>query len=340
MSRSGRVLKLVIIGDGGIGKTTLTKVFCENTYLDQIMTIGIDIHTKESVVNGQKTTLQIWDISGQSQFKFLLSDFIRSANGVVLAFDCSRKLTFLNLDEWIELIRTYEPNVPIFLIATKLDEGYDPALSKETIAEFIQRKNLIGFEETSAKAHMNVEIPWKRLIEHFLGFAPDSVPLIFSPAEKKLQPATSTTPTREAPSVKPISPLPPAPKPEIPVNPTATPKPIAIPLTSSMSSPTPSNLPSPMSSPSPVMPRPKTIPKPVDSPSPMSPPSPVMSHPTNLPSHADSPSPGNAPATGVESRSSNVMMKCPHCNTPFRESQIKLKMEGKQVFCRGCLKLV
>ena len=329
MSRTGRVLKLVIIGDGGVGKTTLTKVFCENTYVDQIMTIGIDIHTKESVVNGQKTTLQIWDISGQSQFKFLLSDFIRSANGVVLAFECARKETFLNLDEWIELIRTYEPNVPIFLIATKLDEGYDPALSKETIMEFIKRKNLIGFEETSAKARTNIEVPWKRLIEHFLGFEPDSVPLLFLNPKKQLQPATPATSTREAHSFTPISPLPPAPKPEIPVNPTATFKPIAIPLTGSMSSPHPQNSPSPMSSPHPQ-----------NSPSPMSSPSPMITFPKNLDRHVASPSMGNAPAPAVESRSSNFMTKCPHCNTLLRESQIKLKMEGKAVFCRGCLKLI
>lgn len=312
MSRTGRVLKFVIIGDGGVGKTTLTKVFCENTYIEQIMTIGIDIHTKESLVNGQKTTLQIWDISGQQQFKFMLSDFIRSANGIVLAFDCSRKVTFLNLDEWVELIRTYEPNVPIFLIATKLDEAYDPSLSKETIMEFIKKKNLIGFEETSAKLHINVEIPWKRLIERFLGFEPDSVPVVFSALEMKPKPAAPKISARDAPFFKPISPSHPPPKPKIPANVTATSKPVAIPLTNPMNSPTPLNSPSHVNSPSPM----------------------------NSPSHVNSPSLMSSPASEVGSRSSNFSTKCPNCNTILRESQIKLKMEGKQVFCRGCLKLI
>ena len=65
------------------------------------MTIGIDIHSKDVILDGHKIALQIWDISGQEQFKFLISDFVIGANGVILAYDRTRPESFVNLDYWL-----------------------------------------------------------------------------------------------------------------------------------------------------------------------------------------------------------------------------------------------
>jgi small GTP-binding protein len=179
-SMSGaKVLKLVIIGDGAVGKTTLTKVFCNNEYIDQIMTIGIDIHAKETLLNKKKVTLQIWDISGQDQFKFLLPDFVKNANGAILAFDRTRPTSFRNLDEWFQLLRTHEPQIPIVLVATKGDLVYHPALNPELAKEFVRSHELIGFEDTSAKAKINIHAPFQRLIEHIHGLTPGSSSIVF-----------------------------------------------------------------------------------------------------------------------------------------------------------------
>ena len=58
MIKGAKIFKVAIVGDGGVGKTTLTKVFCDNPYVDQIMTIGIDVHVKTAVVNGYPQTLK------------------------------------------------------------------------------------------------------------------------------------------------------------------------------------------------------------------------------------------------------------------------------------------
>jgi len=281
ISRS-RVLKFVIVGDGGVGKTTLAKVFCINKYIDQIMTIGIDIHTKESLVNGERITLQILDISGQSQFKFLLPDFIRNANGIILAFECTNNASFLNLKDWLQIIRSKEPKVPIFLIATKVDEDYDPALSMEKIKEFIQANSLIGFEETSAKLNLNVGIPFKRLLEYIYHAEPDTIPITFYGAEIKPEFTQPEKAIKETPLPESSSSFDLHPEPEI-----------------------------------------------------------LTEIESNAKQIADTPNNSiSALPYQDTSRISNYLTNCPHCNASLRKSQIKLKLEGREVFCQNCMRLI
>jgi len=263
-----RVLKFVIIGDGGVGKTTLTKVFCTGQFIDQIMTIGIDIHTKDSIVKGERVTLQIWDISGQIQFKFLLPDFIRNANGVILAFDCTSNTSFLNLKEWLQLIRSKEPNAPIFLIATKIDEEYDPILNIDEIRVFKEAQGLIGFEETSAKLNLNVEIPFKRLLEYIYQAKPDEIPISFIGFEERSDYIESKISIPQEPDI--ITEI--APNTEKSTED----------LTNSL----------------------------------------------------------NQPLLKEKLKSNNFITQCPHCNAPLRNSQIKLKADGKEVFCQNCMSII
>lgn len=180
-----KVLKFVIAGDGAVGKTTLTKVFCNNKYIDQIMTLGVDLHSKEAVINDTRHTLQIWDLSGQVQFRFMLEDFVRLANGVIIAFDASRESSFQNLPTWVDLIRSVEPDAPTILIATKIDLGYHPNLNRDLAMSFMRSHNLIGFVETSAKQHSNVDVPFRRLLEYHNKLKPDTVSIVFEGEEQR-----------------------------------------------------------------------------------------------------------------------------------------------------------
>ncbi len=202
MLRDYNVFKFVIIGDGGIGKTTLTKVFCNNPYIDQIMTIGIDIHSKDVVINDQKTVLQIWDVSGQSQFKFLIPDFVLGANGVILAYAQTRPESFINLDYWLNIIRIHANSAPIILISTKSDKERHPALTPEMSMKYVERNNLIGFIETSAKLLVNVNLPFKRLLEHIYNLKPDTCPIKFLGIEEKSKLSTVTESSIISPSEK------------------------------------------------------------------------------------------------------------------------------------------
>ncbi len=199
MMRDAMVFKIVIIGDGAVGKTTLTKVFCNNPYVDQIMTIGIDIHAKEVVVNGKQTILQIWDISGQEQFKFMIPDFVNGARAVILAFDRTRLTTFDHLDDWLKEIHTHASKAPIILISTKGDQQYHPSINPEMALEYVKKNSLIAFVETSAKLSQNVNLPFQRLLEHLYNLEPDTSAITFLGPGEEFKPLLATESSKTSP---------------------------------------------------------------------------------------------------------------------------------------------
>ncbi len=179
-NQKGRVFKIIVGGDGGIGKTTLLKVLCGECYANQNMTIGFEIFTKKVVSDRHKDTLQIWDLSGQDHFRFLLPDYFKGAHGVVLGFDMSRRTSFLNLRTWMTILMSKCPEAPIILIATKSDLGYHPTLSRSLAEDFVIKFNIIDLVEVSAKNHINIEQPFKKLVESIKGFEPGSVSISLS----------------------------------------------------------------------------------------------------------------------------------------------------------------
>lgn len=174
------VFKIIVGGDGGIGKTTLLKVLCGQCYSNQDMTIGFEIFTKKVHFNGTSNTLQIWDLSGQNHFRFLLPDYFKGAHGVILGFDMSRRTSFLNLRTWMTILMSKCPNAPIVLIATKSDLGYHPTLSRSLAEDFVHKFNIVELVEVSARNHVNIEAPFRKLIECIKGFEPGAIKITLS----------------------------------------------------------------------------------------------------------------------------------------------------------------
>ena len=119
---SKRVIKIIVAGNGGIGKTSLMKTFCYKKYSeDEKLTVGTEIFIKKFKLNGEVEILQIWDLGGQLQFRFFMEGLVCGAHGAILGFDIKRRNSFIDLKEWLSLLRTADPNLPIVLVATKLD---------------------------------------------------------------------------------------------------------------------------------------------------------------------------------------------------------------------------
>ena len=166
-SSAKKVLKVVLAGNGGIGKTTLAKKFCYNVYCeDEGLTVGSEVFIKKYKINGKDEYLQIWDLGGQDHFRFLLNGLIYGAKGAVLGFDVRRRKSYSDLKEWVELLRKASPDLPIVLIATKKDLPYHPTLNPDLGRKFVEENNLIDFAEISSKEDIDIDLPFKMLIRY------------------------------------------------------------------------------------------------------------------------------------------------------------------------------
>lgn len=167
------LLKIIILGDSGVGKTSLMNRYCKNYFSKQYKTtIGADTMTKEVVVDARVVTLQIWDTAGQERFQSLGPSFYRGADACVLVYDVTEAKTFTNLKGWKEeFLNTAAPKnpeaFPFLLLGNKSDlaprrqvsEGQASAWAKE------QKQTAILCYETSAKDAVNVETAFQSLVK-------------------------------------------------------------------------------------------------------------------------------------------------------------------------------
>lgn len=166
------MLKLVVAGEGGVGKTTMIRRYVEGVYHDSILTVGASFAAKRLVVNdGSGPTpikLQLWDFGGEKRFRFLLPKFCFGARGAMLCFDVNRFSTFLKLDEWLDLIRNNTDDIPIVLLGLKAD--LQRTVEQKEVIDFAKKQRLQAYFETSAKDDLNVtpafEYVGKQMLEY------------------------------------------------------------------------------------------------------------------------------------------------------------------------------
>ena len=152
------LVRVIIVGDTGVGKTSLLVRFHENNFsLAQKTTIGVDYKAKEINIEGEIVKLQIWDTAGQERFRSMTAAFYNRAQGVIVAFDVTNPESFLSLGTWInDVKRDAPPGCFIVLCANKTELPVSSwKVSREEFTKFSEDNNLIIFE-TSAATGQNV----------------------------------------------------------------------------------------------------------------------------------------------------------------------------------------
>lgn len=155
------VLKVVISGEGGVGKTALCTRFTKGIFLEGTkMTIGVDfsaVKVKAATKYGEElVTLQIWDFGGEERFRFILPGYCNGANGCILCFDLTQDYTFHNLPEWINLVRQAVPGVKMIMVGLKSDLTVHRKISRELAEAKLQEWGLHGYIEASSKTGENI----------------------------------------------------------------------------------------------------------------------------------------------------------------------------------------
>ncbi|XP_065352557.1 ras-related protein Rab-9B-like [Cloeon dipterum] len=165
-SCSNRLLKLVILGDMGVGKTCLMRRLIYDQFdVNSFPTIGVEFLTKEIHPEGaehETFTLQIWDTAGQEKFHSLRTPFYRGADVCMLTYNIADRNTFYDLQYWLKEFIFHAgvgANFPYIIVGTKLDLADElrdvPANWAE---EWCQAKGIKAIcLETSSKTRTNVE---------------------------------------------------------------------------------------------------------------------------------------------------------------------------------------
>lgn len=117
------LLKFILIGDSGVGKSCIVLQFIENkTRKNHDVTIGVEFGAKQIFVRNKDVKLQIWDTAGQENFRSITRSYYRTAIGALLVYDITRRHTFEHVRNWLEEARNHgNPYMQVLLIGNKSD---------------------------------------------------------------------------------------------------------------------------------------------------------------------------------------------------------------------------
>ena len=169
------VLKLILIGDAGVGKTSMIQRFVHGRFQESyLLTVGLDVSSKEIILpSGQKVVLSINDIGGQDRFAPVRSLFYQGSHLCMCVYDLTRPESLVSLrDKWLpELDQFATPGKPItkLLIGNKSDLTDLRMVEKSEAEELRKTGGFIDSLETSAKDNKNVNESFYTLSQAFLG---------------------------------------------------------------------------------------------------------------------------------------------------------------------------
>jgi Ras-related protein Rab-7A len=170
--RKKALLKIIILGDSTVGKTSLMNMFVNKNFSAAYKaTIGADFLTKEITVNDKQIQLQLWDTAGQERFQSLGVAFYRGADACCLVYDMTKPKTFENLSNWRdEFLLQANPrdpqNFPFVVLANMCDKANERRVSEQDAKMWCTADGRnIPYFETSAKEGINIDQAFQHVCE-------------------------------------------------------------------------------------------------------------------------------------------------------------------------------
>ena len=171
------VIPLMLLGDGQVGKTSLTKRLTGNVFEDsQLTTIGKESYLYLTQLHGYDVKMKIWDTAGQERFKSMSVNVIKNVEGLILTYSIASRESFQNLDNWLKQLNDADDlsKKPIIIVGNKSDLEASREVSKDEGKQFADSHGY-HFFETSAKTAENVKEAFDDIFEQLYKLFEDEI---------------------------------------------------------------------------------------------------------------------------------------------------------------------
>lgn len=172
----GYGFKVVIIGDGAVGKTSLIKKYTQGSFQKEyIATLGTQFSKYEEEINGEKVELFLWDIAGQEKFQALRQRFYIGSVGAIIVFslDPEQPQSYDHVLRWLDDLKKHCGNIPMVLFGNKVDLVDDGILASDSslptadanVVHFAKENRFLGYYKTSALTGQGVTDAFEVLVK-------------------------------------------------------------------------------------------------------------------------------------------------------------------------------
>jgi len=164
--KTAHKVQILTLGDGKVGKTSLLRRYHEDAFTNHhLVTIGIDFITKEVNLQNEVVLAKIWDTAGQERFRTITHSFYKQAEGILLVFDVTDRVSFDSIHSWVSSIHEHSDEKVIkYLVANKIDMTDSRKISKEEGQKMADQYKM-KYIETSAKENLNVKEAIESLVK-------------------------------------------------------------------------------------------------------------------------------------------------------------------------------
>ena len=160
------LLKYVIIGDSGVGKSNILLQYINGKFSDDFKaTVGVEFGAKNIEINSRIYRIQIWDTAGQENFRSIARAYYKNSICACIVYDITNRNSFNSVQSWIDDCTKQTPkSILLLLIGNKNDLNDKREVQYEEGAEFAKKRNMI-FLETSAKTGNNIDNIFERSVK-------------------------------------------------------------------------------------------------------------------------------------------------------------------------------
>lgn len=157
-------IKLILIGDSGVGKTTLLKRKVDNIFVnDFVSTIGVDFVSMYYNKKYHKLKAYIWDTAGQEKFKSITEVYYRDLTAALIFYDITNRESYNNIEKWINKLKEHNSLILTYIIGTKSDLELNREVFEEDLKKY--KNNNIILYECSSKTNHNIDYLFDSVID-------------------------------------------------------------------------------------------------------------------------------------------------------------------------------